>query len=580
MRSPERLDRPASASILGQRVLIVAAIVVIGLAAHVLVGFVPFPMGDDFTYGPLAWLALNPDAYPRDEHLRLYADHAFAYALVYRVSLATIGVAEGFLLATIILSVLMVAAMYAVVWVVTPDMSDGRRIGAVLMALAVSVLAEQAGVGRGGFGGFLSWFFHHQLISLVFALFACAATLGRRGALAGLFLGLAAYAQPASAIQASLAVGLGFLALGRGGLRPLLTAIAVAAIVAFPAVLRLAVRVMADGGTDIDVETIIEEGYRFRAPHHYNLPLQDYLLWAGYLVLGWVAATVLRRHHHAVGRVALGMMAAGGVLFALAFAIYGFGLLQWPIFFMLDLNRTTPLFFTLACLFAASAIILGLRDGDLKETPLALAPPAIGLTLFLANFTVAAVVTLIFGTWMMCAAHATRRPLALFIIATTAFVVIVLPVRHLELGYRPRVVEALTWVRENTPEDALFIIPVGLFEFRELSRRSAYVDFKTFSVAQPEHAAMTRNRMVEVAQPRPETLDHFGGFWAMTDWEADQHAAATCVGMMALMEQTGADYTVLRTMSRMSEPVVIPECADLPVLVFRDDALAVFSAKP
>ena len=61
----------------------------------------------------------------------------------------------------------------------------------------------------------------------------------------------------------------------------------------------------------------------------------------------------------------------------------------------------------------------------------------------------------------------------------------------------------LKQIQVETPVDALFVIPVGLSAFRHYAQRSAYVDFKLFSVAQPAQAALTRARMEEIAEPKP-----------------------------------------------------------------------------
>ena len=119
--------------------------------------------------------------------------------------------------------------------------------------------------------------------------------------------------------------------------------------------------------------------------------------------------------------------------------------------------------------------------------------------------------------------------------------------------------QVLEYIRDETPRDALFVIPVGLSEFRVIARRSAYVDFKLFSVAQPDQAALTRARIDEVARPAPENRDAVG--WpAAVLWGEDQRRDATCARMAEILNETGADY-YLRLVAPEETP---PVCDALP----------------
>jgi hypothetical protein len=130
--------------------------------------------------------------------------------------------------------------------------------------------------------------------------------------------------------------------------------------------------------------------------------------------------------------------------------------------------------------------------------------------------------------------------------------------------------EALERIRAETPPDALFVIPVALSEFRHFAQRSAYVDFKLFSVAQPDQAALTRARMEEVAQPIPSHRAE-RGWKAARLWEIDQRNTATCSGMAETLAATGADY-YLRSVDKNESP---PDCPALqrPILT---ETLAVY----
>jgi hypothetical protein len=82
-----------------------------------------------------------------------------------------------------------------------------------------------------------------------------------------------------------------------------------------------------------------------------------------------------------------------------------------------------------------------------------------------------------------------------------------------------------------------------MLEFRLFARRSVYVDFKLFSVAQPRHAWMTRTRIEQIARPDAETLAA-SGWEGIVLWDQAFIEAADCTGIARLIEETEADYLV------------------------------------
>jgi hypothetical protein len=264
-------------------------------------------------------------------------------------------------------------------------------------------------------------------------------------------------------------------------------------------------------------------------------------------------------------------MLAGAALLGVSFVVYGLGHLQWPPIYILDATRTTPLFFILASLLAMAALIAR------PDWPVGAAIVALAAAILVQNLSKTGAVALTLALPLAFGLLRGARGVLPLVAATAAILVIVLPKSDFPRPYSNDLAEGLGWIAAHTPQDALFIIPVGLQEFRELTRRSAYVDFKSFSVGQPAQAMMTRLRMEEVAQPGPAALA-LRGFPVVAEWEAAQHRAATCTGMADLMRRTGADYTVLRTLSLRNERLEVPRC-QAPVLVYENAALAVFRAQ-
>ncbi len=562
----------------------IAWIVVAGLAAHLLAGHIPYPFGDDYAYAPLAILAGDGQAFPRDDQLRMFANHARIYTLVLEAARATVGTAVGLTAAVLVLCVAAIAAVARIVGSVAPD-GPQVRMAALPICLGLAICVVEPGIGRGFFGGYVSPFFHHQFVALVAAAFALGAVLRGEGLIAGICLGVVAWAQPAVAAHASLALGLGFLAHGRAGLRPLALAAISALVVAAPVVLD-GIEAMGAAASTLPGLTngaafdLLDDAYRFRMPHHYTLPNNDLVLAALYLVLGGVGAMALKRREPSRGRAALGVVAAFGALWLVTAVSYVWGLAEWLPLFVLDATRTSPLWFVFAAAIAAPSVVAAVRswraDAAFVSNPWTLAAIAAAVAILALNGTWLGAVVCAVGLAIAWPGKAWRHLALLAALVSLVFVGMTLAFRPVTAPRDAAEVAGFDWIRTNTPADALFVIPVGMLEFRLLARRSAYVEFKLFSVAQPDQAALTMARMLEVAMPDAAARAE-AGWQAMESWEASQHAAADCAGIDRLLGQTGADYMLLRTEVLAAAHGAVPDCGDAgPRVQFQNDAFTIY----
>ncbi len=527
--------------------------VALGLLAHAFVGYTAFPFGDDFAYAPLAEYRANPELFARDDQLKLFANHARVYDWVYGLGANTFGVEPVFRVAVWLLAV---AAVLALTWC-------ARALGApfytVPAALGLGVLVQMDGLGRGDFGGLISTFFHHHNVALVLVLGAIAAGLSRQAWLAGAFLGLAVFAQPMTAFHGAILAGLG--ALLRHPAEAFKMALA-AIVVSLPAALPVLSSVLATPETEATID-LIPEAYRFRAPLHYDPAWPAIGLTTLYLLAGLAGALALWRRAPELGRFVLGVMAGFGLLHLVTVVIYKFGLLQWIGFFILDANRATALLFILGPLFALAAMAQG------ASRELMVATGGLLLAILAFNGTIAAVIFLLLAAlfWRF---QALPRFDPVMGLALLGGLILFFPAKPAPSVVPDETRVVLRQIREETPRDALFVIPVGLSEFRIIAQRSAYVDFKLFSVAQPDQASLTRTRIDEIVAPSAALAD-VGGWEAAVLLSEEQRQEATCARMQEVLSQTGATY-FLRSLAEAEPP---PDCPALG-LVMASETLALY----
>jgi hypothetical protein len=531
-------------------ILIAAAL---GLLVHGLIGYVAFPMGDDFAYAPLAEYRADPSLFPRDGQLQLFENHALVYEALYRLGAEGPGVEPVFRAAVWVQAALASVLLLALLSVL------GVPLAGLPVVLGLGVVVAAGGLGRGEFGGLVSPFFHHHNVALTLLIAAVAASLRRRNGLAGGLLGLAAYAQPMTALHGAFAVGLGALTLRPSGVVRLALA---AAVVALPVAILVVGEIVSTPPSSPAFD-LVEDAYRFRAPHHYDPDLRLILVATLYLLAGWTGALLLTRANPELGRAAAGVMAAFTCLHLVTVFVYRGGLAEWVPLFILDANRSTPLLFALAPVFA----IAGLWRAPWSPTSLAAALLLAGI-LVLNGTAGGASLVVLSGVMIALRERAWARPAVLG--ALGVILVLQFPPQAAPPVVPDETRVLLDRIRAETPPDALFVIPVAMFEFRHYAQRSAYVDFKLFSVAQPDQAALTRARIEEVVRPDP-AHSAAAGWPGMALWEEDQRRAATCDGMSEILRATGADF-YLRRVAPDETP---PDCPALP-LSMRSETLALY----
>ena len=527
--------------------------VALGLLVHALIGYAAFPTGDDFAYAPLAQHRADAALFPRDEQLRLFENHALVYEALYRLGEAGTGVEPVFRAAVWLQAALTSVALLGVL------VALGAPVAALPAVLGLGVVVASGGLGRGDFGGLVSPFFHHHNVALTLVLAAVAAGLRGRYGLAGALLGLAAYAQPMTALHGALAAGLGALALGPAGAVRMGLA---AGLVALPVAVLVVGEVMGAPAPAVTLD-LVEDAYRFRAPHHYDPDLGAIVVATLYLLAGGVGVALLARPDPAAARFAGGVMAGFTLLHLVTVIVYRAGLAEWVPFFILDANRSTPALYALGPAFALAGLWRAPQGpafwaaGLLLAAILALngAPGGLGLVA-------------LSGVMLALRERAWAGPAVL---AGLAVVLVVLfPPAPAPPGVPEPTRAALERIRAETPLDALFVIPVAMQEFRHYAQRSAYVDFKLFSVAQPDQAALTRERIEAVARPAPAHRAAVG--WeGMALWEEDQRRAATCDGMAEILRRAGADYYLRRVVPGEAPP----DCPALPMTI-RTETLALY----
>jgi hypothetical protein len=123
-------------------------------------GYRSFPSIDDFPYLPMALARLDPQLYPRDVLLRETPLHMPILSPLVAILQATTGLALGFWLITVVLSLLTVFAMYR--WMRALGLP-----GALLpLAAVVTCAGRLQGLGRGEYDGIFGNAFHFQWAAL------------------------------------------------------------------------------------------------------------------------------------------------------------------------------------------------------------------------------------------------------------------------------------------------------------------------------------------------------------------------------------------------------------------------------
>lgn len=527
--------------------------VALGLLAHALIGYQAFPYGDDFAYAPLADYRADPSLFPRDVQLRMFENHALVYEGLYHVGTSGPGVEPSFRVAIWVQAALTAVALLAMLSAL------GVPVSGLPLVLGLGVVVVAGGMGRGEYGGLIPSSFHHHNVALMLVVAAITAGFRRKTGLAGGLLGLAAYAQPMTALHGALAAGLAALPLRASGVvRMALVAAVVAAPVAF-----LVVGSIATAPPSTTTLNLIDEVYRFRAPHHYDPPLRGVIITSLYLLAGWAGAALLARDDTDLSRAAAGLMAAFTILHLVTVIVYQGGFAAWVPLFILDANRSTPLLFALGPALA----VAGLWRTPWRPASWAVAILLAELLVLNGTLESLALVALA-GIMIPLRTKVWMKPLTLGVLSIA--LLLWFPPKAAPTTVSAPTRAALDRIRTETPPDALFVIPVALYPFRYYAQRSAYVDFKLFSVAQPDQAALTRARINEVMRPDP-AQPTVAGWDGIALWEEYERRVGTCEGMAEILRSTGADY-YLRSVAPDETP---PDCPDLPLSI-QTETLALY----
>ena len=264
-----------------------------------------------------------------------------------------------------------------------------------------------------------------------------------------------------------------------------------------------------------------------------------------------------------LARFMAGVMTGFTLLHLVTVLVYKAEFSKWVGFFILDANRSTPALFVLGPAVALTGLI------RTRPGPVAWLCGLLLLSILALNSTVAGLTLVALGGALFALRNTPRAQPVVFVgLALALF--FLFPPDPDPPSLPSSTLRVLGQIRDETPPDALFVIPVGLSAFRHYTQRSAYVDFKLFSVAQPDQATLTRSRMEQVANPAPENRNA-RGWHAAQLWEEDQHSAATCARMKELLEETGAEY-YLRRVAVGETP---PECGLLPTPI-QSETLALY----
>ena len=530
-----------------------------GLIAHALIGYLPFPFGDDFAYAPLTQRNADPTLFPRDDQLRMFANHAHLYEWLYHLGDRGPGVEPVFRVALWFQAVVATFALGVVA------LRLGLPAACLPLVLGLGVIVQTDGLGRGDVGGLIAMFFHHHNVALSLILAAVAASLGRHAIIAGAFLGLAAYAQPMTAAHGALILGLGtLLAWPRDTVKLVVTSV----LVAIPASIMVLGQLPGAPTEIVDLD-LIQDAYRFRAPHHYDPSWAKLGMTTLYLGVMFAGGIGLAKINKPLSRFALGAATGLVLLHAVSLFVYKLGIGEWVPFFVLDANRSSTLAFVLGPTIALAA---------LWRAPQILAKIVLGLLLVAlaaVNGTVESFGLIGLGLMLLVLEARFDWGARAAAVVAIGLLVILFPPRPEPPATHPDIRQLLERIREETPPDALFVIPIGLDAFRYFTQRSAYVDFKLFSVAQPDQAALTRRRIDLLVTPSPEEQE-LTGWPAVAAWGRAQRQEATCARMAEILAETEADFFLRIT--GPEEPR--PDCTDLPVTI-ENDWLALYGpARP
>ena len=322
-------------------------------------GIRPFPSVDDFAYLPQARRFLNHDLFPDDVFISASILHAPAWAAVTWLSEHTVGLALGFYIVVLLLSLFTVLAVWKLMRILGGS-------GALLPAAAILAFANRApGLGRGLHDGAFGDGFHTQWLALCFMLWVYAAWLEAKPLRTGILLGLCLAAHPVVGVHAVIVLGIATI-VALGDFAALLVIFFAAAIISAPVVMPILIALARSfGGPSWPASELIEKGHLFRTPHEFTLEQTSSgaaMTLVLLFVLGLVGSILLTQLRSGKCTPEIAGLLSGHVFLAGAFVVFHGDLLPeaWrhvsTLPYLLHLSRTTPVLVVLASVLSVAAL--------------------------------------------------------------------------------------------------------------------------------------------------------------------------------------------------------------------------------
>ncbi len=525
--------------------------VAMAFMARLALGYRSFPDIDDFVYIPLARAQFDPSLYPTDLMVQEFVFHTPVLAILVWLLDSTIGVAVGLLIATLALSVATVLGLHRLM----------RGIGAdgLLLPLVVLITACGAlnGLGRGQYGGIFGDAFHMQWMALCLLLWTYERFVARQAVAAGVLLGLTAMMHPIVGAHGAAVLFIASFPSPDGRWRRLAVTAAVSMLVSSPAMVPLILGLVGDrAAVDFDVVGL---GYLFRTPHEFVLQPLSVALFVVVVGLGWSGMILLAGSRREPGlRCFGGLLLGQTVLAGLAIAAHttwsdGSWIEQVSLVYRIVLTRTTPLLMALSAVAFAVAVErhLGqdrpeIRSRAARCTFWGLAGIALLLVMLQIAWHPVLVVTVVL---LVATVLCWRKPrlragsIAIWAIAGLVSMGLHLSDLQVEAPLEAEEDQLYAWARQDTPRDALFVVPPGFQAFRLHADRGAYVDFKTFPATTAPLIREWRRRLEEVAAPDRLALEARG--WpGVVEWDRTYANRNTPQRIADLLSRTGSDYFI------------------------------------
>ncbi len=517
-------------------------------------GIRAFPSVDDFAYLPLARRFLDHGLFPDDLFITTSILHAPAWAGVIWLSEHTVGLALGFYIIVLLLSLFTVLAAWRLLRVLGGS-------GTLLPAAAVLAFANRApGLGRGLHDGAFGDGFHTQWLALCLMLWVYIAWLEAKPLRTGVLLGVCMAAHPVVGAHAVIVLGIATV-VAMGELSALLVILFAAVVIAAPVLLPiLAGLLRSPVGPSWPASELIEKGYLFRTSHEFTLELTSSgaaMTLVLLFVLGLVGSILLTQLRSVKCAPEIAGLLAGHAFLAGTFVVFHGDLLPeaWrhvsTLPYLFHLSRTTPVLVVLASVLSVAALeamfeTINLRTGFLTSLRIIFLA-GLGFLLTVYVEWTGTLLALLVVSGLLIFFRRVDRATVFIIGALILLTVLGLGTLRDQAGKERTVLpedrQLFDWVVASTVLEDLFIVPPGFQEFRTYTNRGAFVDFKVFPASAPFLVPEWRRRLELVTAPDEMALRDRG--WPAVHQLDRTYAQANRPRRIAqLLVQTDADYFV------------------------------------